>query len=708
MERKSNISGWQLKLYEGFDRDVIVMQRDEEEVFDNAIHVFIDKEYYDTYVSNATKYSTHKYAYHVDKLGEVVYQVFEENIAGIVLHIIGNDKSPKNVLYDEKYVSANDLFGLKDVADSYHYLYTASTDRCPKEQAVARLWTKYVYIIGQLPNTKNQPENGEKPVFELMTMKRKKDGQKATAEDFDYESLKVFLTADSAMQFNPDMKPINKYRLPILAQLVRGKLQIVIEPHRNFWLEFDPANINLNDYLNIPKLNEEKVRARIKEYTEMEKMYILTSVRHSDYGISCGNPFLMKPDEKNIMLYVFEKYEDAASYVIHNPTLLPVLDRTFPIGVLDKNHKYNNLNVVLAIAKKMGATVINMDLDTVYAIGSKIEFFQEVSGYDLEVENLISKEDLPAFVKEIDGATEYRFPAIPFYNQENEFIMTDERRNEVIAHMENDVDNGLAFMAGATPSDMIVYMNEAATRFEKARTENNEEQQKFYNSLMNKLTIQFTELLCEEPFVYTLRNPDGNFTLKNEIAYLLITNRYEGSRNGEGRLIPAGVDNPQFMNRLYEASKVVAITDGPSLLCLVDTKLMGEAAKQWKAQEALREELKIYLTQGCGLTYNDAMYYYRRIKTDSNIFVEFTTVVKNGEYPSVGMIKVDGVTAKDIAETKKCEFYEAYNILLSMKLKENVDVTIDKNTVAESEVNVEEKQESDESKKGFFGKLFKK
>ena len=51
MERKSNISVWQIGLFEGFDKDIMVMQRDEEEVFDDAIHVFFEREYYDAYVS---------------------------------------------------------------------------------------------------------------------------------------------------------------------------------------------------------------------------------------------------------------------------------------------------------------------------------------------------------------------------------------------------------------------------------------------------------------------------------------------------------------------------------------------------------------------------------------------------------------------------------------------------------------------------------
>lgn len=142
MERKTNISVWQLRLFEGFDKDVMVMQRDEEEIFDEAIHVFFDKEYYDAYVAMAVKYSKHQYAYHEDKLGEIVHQIFEETIPGLVLHMSTNSEAPKNVLGDEKYIAARELLGLKDAADSYHVLYTVSIERSSKEEAVAHLWTK--------------------------------------------------------------------------------------------------------------------------------------------------------------------------------------------------------------------------------------------------------------------------------------------------------------------------------------------------------------------------------------------------------------------------------------------------------------------------------------------------------------------------------------------------------------------------------------
>ncbi len=696
MERRTNISVWQLRLFEGFDKDVMVMQRDEEEVFDEAIHVFFDREYYDAYVAMAVRYSTHHYAYHEDKLGEIVHQIFEEKIPGLVLHMSTNPDAPKNILGDEKYIAARELLGLRDAADSYHALYTVSIERGSKEDAVAHLWTKNVYIIGQLPDVRIQPKEGEKPVFELMTMRRKKDGGQAGPEDYDYESLKVFLTMDSAMHYNPDKKPVNKYKLAMLAQLVRGRLQIIIEPHRGYWMEFDPATIDLKGHLDIPVYNEEMVQARIRAYTQMDKIYIILASIHSDYRTSCGNPLLMKASENAILIYLFEKYDDAVNYVLQNPMIMPAFDSTFPIGVLDQKNALYKLETVLALADKLGVTGVNLDFDTVDAIGCKMQYIREITGYKREVEELLPEEELSQVMHEENGGKKYRMPIIPFCDQENDYNVSDERKAELFAHMDQDSDHGFAYMAGCSIIEMMTMMQEAAVRFDAARKASEQEAVETYTILMNRITLYLTEALCEKPYIYTLKEENGDFTLRNSIAYLIITNRYEAGRKGDGKLMPAGIDNPQFMEKLCEASRVAALTDGPSTLCMMDTKLMSEVAKQWKKAEPVREEFMIYLTQGCGLSYPEAGYYYRRLRSDTNIFLEFASAVRDGAYPSVGMLTIEGVTAQELAQQKNCMMPQAYDALLTLRLN------------PEREKQFEKMQQEEEDKKGFFGKLFKK
>lgn len=701
MERESNVTVWQLGLFDGFDKDVMVMQRDEEEVFDGAIHVFFEKEYYDAYVNKAKKYSEHRYAYHEDKLGEVIYQIFDEEIPGMVLHVTTQPDVSKSTLCEEKYISVEDLMGLHDVVENYHYMYTASIERMSKEEAVAKLWTKNVFIIGNLPDFR-KVNSDEKQTIELMTMKRKADGSTPTAEDFDYESLKVFLTSGSAMRFNPDKKPINRYKLSLLAQFVKGRFQIVMEPHRNYYMEFDPATIDISEHYQPISWNEEKVKERINSYLDMEEVYVLLAPNLSDYRSCKGIPLFVRPDAGNVMMYLFEKYTDAMNYCLLNPAILPVLDGTYPIGVLNKNDKMTSLRTVLAIAANMGVTGINMDMETENAIGSKMPFFVQSAQMEIELEKIFTPEECARVKVEKDGNIGFRFEPITFADTRNVYNVSEERQAELKKHLDDDNDMGVAYMAGCTLPEMLVMLREAGQRFDAARNEQNQEAIKKYNVLMNLMTIPLTEELCEKPYVYTLRGEDGEFTLRNNIGYLIVTNRFESGRNGEGRLMPVSISNEQFMSKLLEASKVVAITDGPGLLALADVRLMIEVAKQKKKNEPLKEELMIYLTQGLNLSYQKALYYYRRLKTDNSIFVEFTSCVRNGEYSSMGMVTVEGYTAKQLADEKGLNPLQAYDMLL--QLKENPKA------VKENKAAVMEGKSAELSseKKSFFGRLFKK
>lgn len=680
VERKSNITTWQLGLFDAFDRDVMVMQRDEEEVFDEAIHVFLEKEYYDAYVAKASKYSQHRYAYHEDKMGEVIYQIFDENIPGMVIHMQAQAEVSKNVLFEERYLSAEDLRQVADIADSYHMMFAAATERKSKEEAIAALWAKDMYIIGNLPPMQKPANPEEKITFELMTMKRKRE------DETEYEALKVFLTGQSAMKFNPDKKPVNKYKLGMLSQFVRGRLQVVIEPHRNYFLEYDPTQIDAKAMFTGELWTADRVKARVLEFAQMDKVYVLLAASHSDYKSNLGLPYAHRVDEQGVGLMLFEKYEDAVNYTVQNSFALPNVDGVYPVGVLEKGNQYSGFEKFLCVAKHLGVMGINFDMDTPKAIGCKVDYLIETLGYTV---------DCPKEQKQ--------FYPIPFVNQEKPYVVSDERKEEILKHVKEDFDQGVSYLAGdATISEMILAMQAATLEFDAARQAGDEAKVKSYNILMNKLSIILTDALCDKPIIFTLRDEQGDIFTKEDLAYVIITNRYESSRSGEGQLAPASIENPIFLDQLAKKSQVVVVTDGPNVMCLLDVRLMMEIVKQRKAEETLREEMLIYMTQGCDLSFTAAKRYYNRIKTDREIFREMTVTVRNGQFSKAG-IEVAGYTAERLVTEKGLSLVEAYDMLLALKgdanaVKKAVAV---KDTASETSADAEEK-------KGFFGKLFKK
>ncbi len=703
MKRNSNITAWQLRLFEGFDRDVMVMQRDEEEVFDDAIHVFFEKDYYDAYLAKAKKYSIHRYAYHEDKLGEVVNQIFEENIPGLVIHMETQEKG----LCEEKYLEQKSLYPVKDPAENYHNLFMASIERMPKEEAIAKLWTKSVYVIGQLPDPRKA---GEKQKVELMTQRRKADGAQATSDDFDYEALKVFLTPESAMRFNPDKKPINKYKLITLATFVKGRLHVIIEPHRNYFVEFDPATLDISEYFKLPVWDEEAVKERAKEFAALDECYCLLAPQVADYRNSVSAPFLLKMDEKNIMLNVYEKYEDAVRYCQENPAMLPIRDGVYPIGKIEKSDKIHCLETLCCVTALLGVQNINLDLETNHGIGMKLSFFQEAVGFEPSLDNLLSAEDVNKMRVEQDGKTLYRLPIYKMVDTVNEYAISEERKTEIKKHIEEDTDKALAFLSGCTITELIFALSEIGRKFDEVKKEVSDSEKKEYSIWLNVVTVLLTEAMMEKPYVFTLRNDDQTFTQKNNFSYLIVTDRFENIRNNEGKLTLAGIDNENFMQKFVESSNVAIITDGPDALSLADARIIFEASKAKKKNEALKEEVLIYLTQGLDMSYEDANKAYKRLKTDNSIFVEFLSTFRNGQFPPMGMITINGYTAQKLCEEKKLNYFEAYNSLLNMKLNPDMKVdTIVTSTVSACETDSNDNfAENTEEKKSLFGKLFKK
>ena len=85
--------------------------------------------------------------------------------------------------------------------------------------------------------------------------------------------------------------------------------------------------------------------------------------------------------------------------------------------------------------------------------------------------------------------------------------------------------------------------------------------------------------------------------------------------------------------------------------------------------------------------------------------MEFAAAVRNGAYPPVGMLTIEGFTAQELAKANDLNMLQAYDALLT--LKEDPE-NAQKYKRTESTESVEETAETDINKKGLFGRLFKK
>jgi len=147
-------------------------------------------------------------------LDNVIQQAYFQNL------IIGG------LLPDEIKVNKEDLMPLKDIVDSFCIMYAAVNNRLENSKAYELMKNKTVFFIGKLLT--DDLKSGD----EISYMGIERESSDGTS----YEAVKCFLTKESAEQYNDSKKPVSPANLAYL-QAFWGK-PVIIEPHRNYWIEF--------------------------------------------------------------------------------------------------------------------------------------------------------------------------------------------------------------------------------------------------------------------------------------------------------------------------------------------------------------------------------------------------------------------------------------------------------------------------------------
>ena len=115
----------------------------------------------------------------------------------------------------------------------------------------------------------------------------------------------------------------------------------------------------------------------------------------------------------------------------------------------------------------------------------------------------------------------------------------------------------------------------------------------------------------------------------------------------------------------------------------------------------------IYMTQGCGLSHSEARYYYRRLRAENSIFIEFVSAVRSGAYPEIGMLTIEGFTAQGLADAHGFNMLQAYDALLTLK-EDPSNAGKFGGAAGQDSVPGGSDDVDTTEKKGLFGKLFKK
>ncbi|RDU22609.1 hypothetical protein [Anaerosacchariphilus polymeriproducens] len=214
---QSNVRLEQLGFMEQLDREVAVIMDNDTISIDKVVYMCITPDSLNQTVKELMEKNKKQYTYAQTVLGIVVDNVIQQE-SNQVLIISG--LLPRALI-----ITKEDLLLLKDVIDSFCIMYAAARNNMNNDKAYDLLKEKTVYIIGTLL----LPNMNKGDTFGIEIMRREvENGQ-------EYEAVKCFLTKENAEKYNPSKREISPVTV---AQIKEFYGNVIIEPHRNYWIEF--------------------------------------------------------------------------------------------------------------------------------------------------------------------------------------------------------------------------------------------------------------------------------------------------------------------------------------------------------------------------------------------------------------------------------------------------------------------------------------
>lgn len=211
---KSNVTVGSMNFFEQLDRTVAILAINNNIEIKKALHICITKES----LNIAKKELDNEEKIEIVKapLGLAIDNIIhQDNYEALIIYGLFNNPA---------IIVKKDFEVLKDVVDTYCIMHAVSNKTLEKEKAFELLKNKDMYIIGTLP-TENM-KAGDKFGFEVMKRKNEQE---------EYEVIKCFITKESANKYNANKRPITTIKLIDIFNLFEN---IIIEPHRNYWVEF--------------------------------------------------------------------------------------------------------------------------------------------------------------------------------------------------------------------------------------------------------------------------------------------------------------------------------------------------------------------------------------------------------------------------------------------------------------------------------------
>lgn len=218
---ESNVSLSQMKFHDHFDQKLALIVKDQEPVIQGAVSVSLTSEATTQVIEKL------KHQYPESEFGCM------ESVIGLSIDYVLQGQQAL-ILYGftplPLIITKEDLEPIRDIVDSFCILYACARNRMPVTQAFELMKDKQLYVLGE-PLTSNSKTFGVEVI----------DREDSSGQH--YQSIKLFLTKESANQYNKEGRTVNDTTLQDMMALWKGTYGLIIEPFKNYWVEFGVEEI---------------------------------------------------------------------------------------------------------------------------------------------------------------------------------------------------------------------------------------------------------------------------------------------------------------------------------------------------------------------------------------------------------------------------------------------------------------------------------
>lgn len=210
----------QMNFHEHFDQNIALILKNQTAIIKNSVVICLTNEALSQAIDDMKKeYPKDTFSYSQSVMGLSIDCALQQQLT---LKMYGFQPKPL-------VISSEDLEPIRDIVDSFCIMYACARNQMSLNQAFALLEKKEVYYLGE-------PFTLDCKSFGVEVIARQQD-------DREYQSMKLFLTQESANQYNKDDRTISKDTLGNLYAMWKGTYGLIIEPHKNYWVEFGVQDI---------------------------------------------------------------------------------------------------------------------------------------------------------------------------------------------------------------------------------------------------------------------------------------------------------------------------------------------------------------------------------------------------------------------------------------------------------------------------------